>query len=242
MLSATSLNTNCDSNRKFREMKWKSEARLADRGGQKGFERTTTPLGRPRAITISQSSFRSFNTNIGYQAEAARVVSSQSVCRDKSIPSDKADKLTKQKGQDTEQKETNTYSTATDSGMHVTPSVPNSEASLIQRHHYKKKLPNKDDTARIKRRRNHNKPKSESGNEMALLHKSFRPSESNSKSKEIHTDEGFGIEICRPLSVSQQSLQYYKDDDSVFNADVGTADSRSHPLGKCSILFSFHDQ
>ena len=231
--TVTPLNTDSDSKTKLREAKWKSETGLIDQGVVKeGLARQPTPLRRPPAETVSLCSFRGSNRNIGYLAKNIHTVSKQSVCQDETQTSDKVNITTDKNGHETEQKNTDRHSVASDSHMYIKAPMLNNQSSLIKRPPYnKKKQAQKDGDERIIYRRQHNKPKSESGNEMALVQKSYNPRASKANSKKIQTDASSSIERSRPLSVSQQSLHSYQDDDSVFTGDVRSERSLSLPPG-----------
>ena len=227
--TVTPSNTNGDSKTKLSEGKWKSETGLIDRKIVKeGLTRATTPLGRPPAETVSLCSFRSSNRNIGYLAKNIHTVSTQSVCQDKSQTSVKENITLDNERHETEPKNTDIHSNASDSHMYIKAPMLNNQSSLIKRPPYnKKKQAQKDGDERIIYRRKHNKPKSESGNEMALVQKSYNVRASKANSKKIQIDASSSIERSRPLSVSQQSLHFYQDDDSVFTGDVRSERSLS---------------
>ena len=233
LTSVASQNTNVG---ELKESKWKSEAGLASLERKENIVRAATPFGQPPAETVSLCSLRRSNRNIGYLAKNIRTVSTQSVCQNKSIEGDKEDNAIKNEEHDPLPKDAERQSITSDSHMYIKSPMLNNQSSLIKRPPYKKKQTRKDGDEHASLRRKHSKPKSESGNEMALVQKSNSPSTSRN-TMEIQTDASFNtdMEKSRLLSVSQQSLQHVQgdDDDSVFAEDVKSERSLSLPPGTC---------
>ena len=237
LTSVASQNTNDNSNGELKESKWKSEARLASLEKNENIVRAATPFGQPPAETVSLCSLRSSNRNIGYLAKNIRTVSTQSVCQTTSIEGDTEDTTIKNEEHDPLRKDAERQSITSDSHMYIKSPMLNNQSSLIKRPPYKKKQTRKDGDEHTSLRRKHSKPKSESGNEMALVQKSNIPSTSRN-TMEIQTDASFNIDMDKTrlsLSVSQQSLQHVQgdNDDSVFAGDVKSERSLSLPPGTC---------
>ena len=220
--------------KKLNHAGWKSETVLADVEAKNSFTRAVASSGPP-AETVSLLSFRSSNRNIDYLTRNEHTVSTQSVCQQETQAKEKTDIRHNDDNAGTRRKKTDRHSVVSDSRM-LKKSPTFDSPTLNTRRIYKNKAL-KDSDERFSARRKHFKPKSESDNEMALAKKPINTRATNSATKGIENDATTSaIERHRPLSVSQQSLVAY-DDENVFTENVRSERSLSLPAGMCVIYF-----
>ena len=221
---ATILNFDGELSQNISENQWKSETGLTDGEVKHGFVRETSALGRLPAETVSLSSFRSLNRNIDYLARNRHAVSTQTMCQDEAQAKDKGG-INNNEGTTIKRKDTDRQSIVSNSPTH------NNQSSYIRRPSCKTKQLSNVSGKRSSFRRKHNKPKSESGNEMALSTRASTPT-----MKENVHEANSEIERNRSLSVSKQSLCSSDDEDYVFEKDVRSDRSLGLTTGACRFM------